>query len=184
MKKLGILIIGILLYNCGNLFSQKGDELQPIKSKTNTIQTVFNITISISPIHLAMPVVELMGEFAIKPEMGVAVIGGLGSYHDFSVFEIGGQLNLYLIGDFDQGMQGGIELLYASVSGSIEEVSGIGQGLSVGPYLGYKGAFSFGLSIDFQFGIAVIIPTAEDNSSSTSDKGLYPFLNFNVGWSF
>jgi len=88
-----------------------------VKSKSegstySVSQPKFHTTITISPLHLALPVVELMGEFSLQPKISLAAIGGIGSYMDFSIVELGGQFNYYLIGDFDQGMQGGVELLY------------------------------------------------------------------------
>ena len=183
MKKYCLYLI-LFIFTNTVLFSQNEDNVTIKQPRTKTKQTLFKTTITISPIHLAMPVVELMGEFALSPKVSVAVVGGLGTYEGFSVSEFGGQLNLYATGNFDKGMQVGLEILYASVSGSIENVSGVGNGLSIGPFIGYKGAFDFGLSIDIQLGVAFMTVQAEASGSTASAKATAPLLNLNVGWSF
>ncbi|MBI5325443.1 MAG: hypothetical protein HZB41_09270 [Ignavibacteriae bacterium] len=183
MKKLRVVVIAFLFMNCLVLISQETTE-NKFKKTGKTNINHFNTTITISPIHLIMPVVELMGEFALKPTVSIALIGGLGTYEGFSVYEIGGQLNFYLTGNFDQGMQAGIEILHASVSGEVQNISGVGQGLSIGPFIGYKGAYDFGLSIDLQLGIGIMTARAEAGGSTASANATAPFLNFNLGWSF
>jgi hypothetical protein len=187
MKKLFLLCICLLILSSVPAFSQKKSKSKQHKSEETTSVvsgTKFHTTITISPFHLALPVVELTGEFALQPKISLSAIGGIGSYESFSVFELGSQFNYYLIGDFDQGMQGGVELLYVYTSGSVSNISGIGQGLSLGPFIGYKGAFSFGLSIDIQLGIAVMAVNAEAGGSTASVNAVYPLFNFNLGWSF
>ena len=82
---------------------------------------VFSLTIS--PIHLFLPVVELTGEARVHDKVGVALIAGAGKYSDpnvtgisATVYEAGGQVRVYVIGDFRHGMQLGGELLYLHLS--------------------------------------------------------------------
>lgn len=76
------------------------------------------ISVTISPLHLLTPVVEVTGEFAPLRKIGVAGILGVGSIavedafgeqSSFTVFEVGAQGNYYVIGDFDHGMQLGLK---------------------------------------------------------------------------
>jgi len=149
-------------------------------------------SVTISPIHLVFPFIEVTSEFKMEPKVGVAAIAGIGSIDDFFAFELGGQARYYLIGDFDHGMQIGGELLYAHVSDNDIQGSGVSansNGISLGAFLGYKIAFGFGLTFDLQGGIDYMIVRAhaEDNTGATgnaSGSRLYPLLNINLGWSF
>jgi hypothetical protein len=155
--------------------------------------------VSFSPIHLLLPLVELMGELRLHRHVGVAVIAGYGSVKPegsttrFSVLEVGGQLVGYPVGHFDHGMQLGVEVLYVGVSGSDrsggERISGAAQGLAMGPLVGYKFASKVGFSLNVQGGVQYVALRA--NASSTSgatasaeDSSVIPLLNFNLGWSF
>jgi opacity protein-like surface antigen len=156
-------------------------------------------SITFSPIHLLMPVFEVEAEFKVAPKSGMAGIAGIGSMsvinwqgasNTFSVFELGASYRYYLVGDFDHGMQVGGEILYANVSGDIGDASGIGRGLAMGPFLGYKYAAGFGLTVEVQGGAQFMLATgnAEDTStgqtSSAADSGIIALVNLNLGWSF
>lgn len=160
----------------------------------NAQRTPHNVSLTISPLHLVLPVVELTGEFNMENDVSVAAIAGIGSYEDFSVFEVGGQFNYYLIGSFQHGMQLGAEMMYISVSDDYKDsdvdISVVGRGLAIGPYLGYKVAAGFGLTFNAQAGVfaSLLRGSAEDDvsgargSASGSSSGL--LLNINLGWSF
>ena len=81
---------------------------------------------------------ELTGEARVHDKVGVALIGGAGKYSDpnvsgisATVYEAGGQVRVYVIGDFRHGMQLGGELLYLHLSDA--SISATGEGLAVGP---------------------------------------------------
>jgi hypothetical protein len=148
---------------------------------------VFSLTIS--PLHLTLPVVELTGEARVHDNVGVALIGGAGKYSDpnvsgisATVYEAGAQVRVYVIGDFRHGMQVGGELLYLHLSDSRVALSG--EGLAVGPFLGYKLTIDAGFTFDAQLGFEHISARATDGTSNASDKTFIPLLNLNVGWSF
>jgi hypothetical protein len=153
-----------------------------------------NVSLTISPLHLIGPIVELTGEFKMEDDIGVAAVVGVGSLEGFSVFEVGGQFNYYVIGSFQHGMQLGAEMLYISLSDDYRntdvDISAVGRGLAVGPYLGYKVAAGFGLTFNLQAGVyaSLMKASAEDDmsgaraSASGSSGGL--LLNLNLGWSF
>lgn len=149
-------------------------------------------SITLSPLHLPLPFLEVTSEFKMQPKVGVAGIIGLGSIDGAFAFELGGQAQYYLIGDFDHGMQLGAEMIYAHVSDDNIDGSGISansNGLAIGPYLGYKVAFGFGLTLNLQAGLDYMLVRAhaEDStgaSGNASGAALFPLINFNVGWSF
>jgi len=148
---------------------------------------VFSLTVS--PIHLTLPVVELTAEARVHDKIGIAVIGGAGKYSDpnvsgisATVFEAGAQIRYYVIGDFRHGMQLGGELLYLHLYDDRVAISG--EGLAVGPFIGYKIMIDAGFTFDAQVGFERITARADGNGSTANDKTIIPLLNLNVGWSF
>jgi hypothetical protein len=153
---------------------------------------------SISPFHLIFPVVEGTAEIKLHRKIGVAGIFGAGSMkmggYKFKVWEVGGQFVGYPVGHFDNGMQLGVEMLYASVSTSDQidkntTISGVGSGLSIGPMIGYKLATKIGFSFNIQGGAALVVARAEVSDSAgggakAEQSTVVPILNINVGWSF
>lgn len=164
------------------------------------------LSITVSPIHLFMPVVEITGEYRLSPKLGVAGILGGGQYTQetkagdtviaedtFTVFEAGAQVRYYVFGDFEHGMQIGAELIYMHLAGdNLQDtnVSGSGAGLAVGPFIGYKIATDLGFTFDAQLGYEFVAVQAEASDSDTGESGSdsdsqgIPLLNLNVGWSF
>jgi len=167
--------------------------------------------ISISPFHLILPVVEVTAEIRLHERIGAAIIGGVGSIDPyqfsstkpppgiktgrFTVWELGGQFVSYPVGHFDHGMQLGAELLYVGVAGSAESTtsnasaSGTGQGLSMGPFIGYKFTAPVGFALSIQGGVAyaALRADAKDSSGQTAsskDSSIVPILNINLGWAF
>ena len=148
---------------------------------------VFSLTIS--PLHLFLPVVEVTGEARVHDNVGIALIAGAGKYSDpnvtgisASVWEAGGQVRVYVIGDFRHGMQLGGELLYLHLSDT--SISATGQGLALGPFLGYKFMIDAGFTVDVQLGFEYVTARASSGTATAGGKTVIPLLNANVGWSF
>jgi hypothetical protein len=164
-----------------------------------------DVSITFSPFHLLLPVVEVTGEYAVDDHFGVAVIAGYGSLplttttvafsgattsstEHVGVWELGGHVNYYVIGNFDHGMQLGAEVLWvgASVDANQSHTSAVASGLAIGPYVGYKIATHVGFTFEANLGAEYMAVRANttDGTSSAQDKKLIPLLNLNVGWSF
>ena len=147
---------------------------------------VFSLTIS--PIHLTFPIVELTGEIRAHDKLGLAMVAGVGRYTDKSVdisaavYELGAQLRFYAIGDFRHGMQLGAEVLYVHLSQS--NLSLRGEGLAVGPFVGYKVMADAGFTFDAQVGAQYLGLRATDGYSAETGEEFIVLLNLNVGWSF
>jgi hypothetical protein len=153
-----------------------------------------------SPLHLILPVFEAMLEVRVIDGFGVSVIGGygqvtaqdqLGEDHEFSATEIGGQLVWYPLEAFDS-LQVGAELLYIKVETEEQAeqatLTGVGDGLAVGPLIGYKLLTSGGFTLVAQGGVEYVAIRAEatdgTNSASEEQERFIPMINFNLGWSF
>lgn len=82
--------------------------------------TTKRITLTISPLHLFAPIVEINGEFKASDNLGVALIAGVGNQSSlggdtYSVSEYGIQVNYYSGSNFNQGVQYGVELMKINV---------------------------------------------------------------------
>lgn len=165
-------------------------------------------SITISPIHLLMPIAEITGEFAVTDKVGVAGIVGVGSVplkttrisstgtsttestERLSAWEVGGHFNYYVIGNFDHGMQLGVEALYLKIARSEQDYrsAAAANGFAVGPYVGYKiithVGFTFEGNLGFQYVAARATATDGTTTAEKKDSTVIPLLNLNVGWSF
>lgn len=153
-------------------------------------QSKHSKSITISPLLLIFPVLEVTGEFSMSDKTSVAGIVGFGKIFDVTLLELGGQYNYYVLGNFQHGMQLGGEALYANLSASDNnsDAEASGNVISVGPYIGYKYAADFGLTVNIQggwtFGAGTVKVTGSQGSGGQSISATGPLLNLNAGWSF
>ncbi|MES2765975.1 MAG: hypothetical protein V4642_08910 [Bacteroidota bacterium] len=147
-------------------------------------------SITISPLLLILPVLETTLEFKLEERSGVAGVFGIGSVWGVGVFEAGAQYNYYIAGDFRHGLQLGGEALYTHFSLADGSTTGKENGniISVGPYIGYKYAANFGLTLNAQAGATTgfgsIILTGGPNNTAMKVTASGLLLNLNLGWSF
>lgn len=157
------------------------------------------IAVTISPLHLLSPIVELTGEYRVGPKLGVAATLGAGSVtakdgggteHRFTVGELGGSARYYVTGSFARGLQVGGELMYLLVEldDPMTTVRATGDGLSVSPFIGYKWTGVGGFTAEAQGGLSVLVAQAHATDGTTSadneQSRVYPLINLNLGWSF
>lgn len=165
---------------------------QSAPPQAQDVDVQHQVSITISPIHLSMPMVELTGEYRLTDKMGVALILGAGSIkslgRSYTALEAGAQYRYYVLGSFIHGLQLGAEILYLSLSGADAGIDAKGAGLAVGPFVGYKIATNIGFTFEVQGGAQYMAAGASatdgTNSASGKDSDIIPLLNLNVGWSF
>lgn len=142
-------------------------------------------SITVSPLHLTMPVVELMAELRARGSWSAAGILGGGVVSEdgtrHAVAEVGGQVRYYMVGDFDHGLNLGGELLHIAAETEMSSVNATGTAL--GPFVGYKFAARFGATIDAQLGVAILAVDGDDDDD-TDAAAILPLVNINAGWSF
>jgi len=150
-----------------------------------------SFSLTVSPLHLVIPLVELTGEFRSGEKIGIAVTGGAGwitpknSDVTASIFELGGSFRYYVLGNFRKGMQIGAELMYLHVSATDGFEAAVVAGTTLGPFLGYKVATVSGFTFDGQLGLGYVALRGDsDTGSSESFSAFIPLLNANIGWSF
>jgi hypothetical protein len=154
------------------------------------------VAVTLSPFHLALPVVHLTGEYRLGEQLGIAAIFGVGRIKGsssglyeiqptYTAFEVGGKFHYYAVGNFRHGMQVGGEVLVIHVTGADKGVSQSATGLLVGPFLGYKYTAGFGLTFEAQLGMAREgIGASKSTGDELTKSAWAALLNLNVGWSF
>jgi hypothetical protein len=161
-----------------------------------------HVSLTISPLHLISPILELEVEVSPTPHLGLGAIGGFGSIKAesndpqlddtrFSAYELGLQVIGYPLQDFSSLQLGG-ELLWVKVStekiGDTDVKANAG-GVAVGPFIGYKLITDAGFTLFVQGGFQYMAVKAEatnslGESADEEQKTFIPLLNFNLGWSF
>jgi hypothetical protein len=173
--------------------------LVPLKPPASDSEEVVSLTLS--PLLLILPIVQLTGEVRVTPHLGISLIAGYGSLSvdnpdtesfKVSAYELGTRVVGYPLKKF-KSLQLGAQLMYLKVDtgGPVtsSNVSGTAAGVAFGPFAGYKlitdAGFTFVANLGFQYLAAQA--QAQDNagnSSSASDSRFLPLLNLEIGWSF
>lgn len=157
------------------------------------------VSLTMSPLHLILPLLELTLELSVAEHLGVAVLGGIGRMtvevdgadERFSAYELGGQLLVYPLDAFD-GLTLGAEVLWLRLTTDEVQgrISGTGAGLAVGPLIGYKWIARGGFTLFVHGGAQYLAVRAQSTDDLTgtqrreSERRWIPLLNFNLGWSF
>ena len=161
------------------------------------------VSLTISPLHLVFPILELAAEVRALPHLGTGLIVGAGKMTVETVDptgneervavaaqELGGYAALYPFDPF-QGLHLGAEMQYMEVDTEEldGEVKGPAEGLAMGPFIGYKAMTKIGLTIIAQAGAQYVLAQTKTNDSSgdtaNGSTGVWtPLLNLNLGWSF
>ena len=158
------------------------------------------VSITFSPLHLFLPMFEAQVEVMVVPHFGISAIGGIGSVtvddptvgkETFSAYELGLQLVGYPLNDF-KSLQLGGELMYLRVDTDDfagQQITGVADGVAVGPLIGYKVLTSGGFTFVAQGGFQYMAVHAEaSNTQGQSAQGdtsdFIALLNLNIGWSF
>ncbi len=142
-------------------------------------------SLTFSPIHLALPFVEVTGEFRVGEDLGIAAIAGAGDIkaketdQRYKVYELGAQARYYVYGDFTRGFDVGIEAIYLAAYDETGSAIIRGEGVTVGGYGGYKRVLN-GVTIDLQLGAQVLaVRTATEQESKAG-----ALVNVNFGYTF
>lgn len=145
-------------------------------------QPLPTVAISIDPLQLRFPVIQLTAEFCVARKLGLAVIVAGGEVTDDNVtsrvYGVGASGRYYLYGSFRHGFQIGAELLYASVSTENTAVTASGEGLGISTFGGYKWTHRSGFTLEVELGVTYRATGEYKDHSSFSS-----LLNLNVGWS-
>jgi hypothetical protein len=166
------------------------DELSTPTTRTNEP----TVAITISPLHIFVPMIELTTEIRVASRVGVGVVAGLGRFHEMTtntpvaLYEGGGSVRYYALGSFKTGLQLGFEALYVHAKTDSTTVDVKAAGLGLAPFAGYKWTHGSGFTFEGQLGATYIAARGKASSgtaTATDEKSkVGPMLNLNVGWSF
>lgn len=148
-----------------------------------------SVAITISPLHLIIPMAEVTAEVRLAPKFGLALIGGVGMIRDeltndrIQLFEGGASARYYVTGSFRTGLQVGAEALYVHASTEDMSVDIKARGLGLSPFVGYKWTHRSGFTLEGQIGASAMFLRAKSPTATAEDKRVAPMLNLNAGWS-
>ena len=148
------------------------------------------VSITVSPVHLTLPMGEVTAEVRLAPKLGASIIAGAGAVKvdgladRVAVYEGGGSVRYYATGSFRTGMQVGAEAVYLYAKTTGDTMSVRAEGLGLSPFLGYKWTHHSGLTLEAQGGVTYIAVRAHSDTASDGEKRVGPMLNLNIGYSF
>lgn len=198
MSRAPVVVVGLVLSIAGSGLAQPLDREPgeptnlpppPAEPPPPPPPPVKDVTVSISPLHLFSPLLELMGELRINDHVSAAAIAGVGRVNDAngsahgSAFEIGGQGTYYVFQPF-RGLHVGAEVLYVYVGDVNVDSTLTGTGLALGAFVGWKYIHRSGFSFVGQGGIDFAVVEASSSTTMESESKVFPLLNLNVGYSF
>ncbi len=155
-----------------------------------------SVTLTVSPLHLFAPIIEVTGEYKLNKNLGLSLIAGHGRISStidgdlFSVREYGMQINYYPGSNFSAGIHYGVEFMKIDVKAEMaSNIKGSGSAVGFGPYVGYKYLTGSGLTFVSQLGFQSYNITAEahdsnGNSANAAGESGGILLNLNMGYSF
>ncbi|HUS32354.1 MAG TPA: hypothetical protein VMZ53_27830 [Kofleriaceae bacterium] len=150
-----------------------------------------HVAITVSPLHMFVPMAELTVEARVAPKVGVAAIGGAGTYRTMdtndriSLIEAGASARYYAAGSFRTGLQLGFEALYVHAFTNASNIDVKAAGLALSPFAGYKWTHSSGLTLEGELGVSYMVARAEAATGQMAERKAYgPMLNLQVGYSF
>ena len=150
------------------------------------------LSVTFAPVMLLIYVPEVTVEYLLTRHVSASVMGGWGG-RTFSdggearVREAGGQVRWYTQPRAAKGVHFGVQGYWARLrqvlvndgDSFLSAVGGEVEFIAVGPFVGTKIVYPYGLTIDLQVGFQYAKALDENNSITA------PFLsNINLGWSF
>lgn len=155
------------------------------------------VSLTFSPAHaILLPMGELAIEGRLHPKFSLTALLGLGArpivkpwagvtrfkQENFLAWQLGLQAKGYIWGNFQGGLNLGLELLYHQDTSTRSDA----QALSTGLFLGYKYIVTIGFTIDVQLGLnyQLIGEKPVNNPLQTGEGKFGMLLNLNMGWSF
>jgi hypothetical protein len=171
--------------------------LTPTKPPATDSEEVFTITLA--PLLLIGPIVQLTGELRATPHFGISAIVGYGSIAvdgssnaTASAYELGARAVGYPLKKF-KSLQLGAQLLYLKVDSNDAAtgttLSDNAAGVAFGPFAGYKLVTDIGFTFVGQLGVQYLSAQAEahddaGNVATSKDNRFLPLANAEIGWSF
>jgi hypothetical protein len=151
----------------------------PLGAKQDAADPRFSLTIS--PLHLLSPQLQVTGEARLGSKVGASVTLGAGNISEeeetYGIWEAEGQLRYYVWGNFSQGLMIGADVGLVDVDGQLESAMETLVGNRAGGFLGFKKVFTRGFTAEVQLGPVHV--WGEDDVQEWQT-----LHTLRVGWSF
>lgn len=157
----------------------------------------YNASLLLDGFSLFSDVLQIAGEFRAGSRMSYGILFGVGNIQgaqqdtSFALVVAGAQFSYYAIGDFNEGLHIGAQLLYSSVDARAKRtLYDYGNTIALAPYAGYKLLFFDGLTINAQAGVSAVspplflAPAEQMSTSQLSQWRIAPRMQIGIGWSF
>jgi hypothetical protein len=177
----------VLLVGAATVHAQPGADSSELHATAKRPDPT--IAITVSPLHLVVPMAEVTAELRVAPRLGISVIGGIGRFHDqdtnekIDLLEGGASIRYYVLGSFRTGLQVGGEVVYVHASTDDMSVDIKARGVGLAPFLGYKWTHGSGFTLEAQLGATYMAARADSATQTAKESKVGPMLNLNVGWS-
>lgn len=139
------------------------------------------VSVTISPIHLFSPRLQLSGEWRWTPKVSFAATAGAGRVTEegerYRIWEVGGQGRYFALGDFSNGLMLGVDAGYVDADGEPPSAMELLVGTRAGGFVGYKRIFGGGFTAEAQLGPVYVWGPGDTEEAQT-------LANLRVGWSF
>jgi hypothetical protein len=144
-------------------------------------EKVRDVSVTISPLHLLLPLAELDVEARLGDSLGLAVLGGIGQVsvedsldreQDFAAYELGVRFIGYPLEPFES-LQLGAEVLWVKVSSDELQggsVQGAASGVAAGPFVGYKLITRGGFTLFVEGGVEYMFLRAEASDTTETQR--------------
>ena len=145
-----------------------------------------SVSITINPRQILKTFGEGNLEVALRPDVGIGGIAGVGRSETEFQYDIGLHARYYPLGTFTGGGYIGGQFVYLNVLHHAETDDVIAHLLYPGAFLGGKYVFDVGFTIDGQLGATYTTAMVRDQRSNDSIKtsNWDTLFNLNLGWSF
>ena len=146
------------------------------------------LSLTANVVYLLLPVFELSAELALHPRWSVGVRGGAGQQDRVdeprTIWEIGAQGFYSFTGNVDTGFRVGIEGRVNHYEGE-GRIWGLGDGVAIGPMIGYKWAGKSGMTVSVFVGPEFILANQETDVPEEEDENARSsaYLYLGGGWS-
>lgn len=172
-----------------------GSSIEAAEGDRTSVLPGHRVSVTVNPLLLIFGYLEVMGEFRLHDQVGVAamVAGGPASTWPQStasgfLAHLGVQGNYYVFRDFDHGLHVGAKALghYLDIEDALGSLSRFA--LIMGGYGGYKFAASSGLTVVAQVGGVLLFDfertSLEEGQAGFAGTRQAPYMRLHLGWSF
>lgn len=165
-------------------FSKQNKFLAPSPySRGGSAKTAFSFTTS--PMWALVGLAKVKGEIRLLSRLSLALqaVGGYSVPHDQPTIGIGGQIAVYVSGNFDRGFSLGANLMHLGSMLDPQLVATEPWDAFHGVFIGWKSTSASRNVLELQFGAQQWL-RGEGSPKGAADPSIVPTLGLNYGWAW